>query len=83
MLITLSRRTAICQSVAEVYLTGVAPLGAVSLRFNFFKIGNVWNEISVKMKLRKTELYSPYSLLGSFDVACSHRNPVFVGSRSG
>ena len=35
MLITLSRRTAICQSVAEVYLTGVAPLGAVSHRFNF------------------------------------------------
>jgi len=35
MLITLSRRTAISQSVAEVSLTGVAPLGAVSLRFNF------------------------------------------------
>ena len=33
MLITLSRRTAICQSVAEVQLTGVAPLGAVSHRF--------------------------------------------------
>ena len=35
MLITLSRRTAICESVAEVYLTGVAPLEAVSNRFNF------------------------------------------------
>ena len=35
MLITLSRRTAICQSVSEVYLTDVAPLGAVSHRFNF------------------------------------------------
>ena len=35
MLITLSRRTAICQSVTEVYLTGVALLGAVSHRFNF------------------------------------------------
>ena len=35
MLITLSRRTAICQSVAGVYLTGLAPLGAVSHRFNF------------------------------------------------
>ena len=34
MLITLSRRTAISQSVAEVWLTGVAPLGAVSHRFN-------------------------------------------------
>ena len=38
MLITLSRRTAICQSVAEVQLTGVAPLGAVSHRFNFFNL---------------------------------------------
>ena len=35
MLITLSRRTAICQSVAEVWLTGVVPLGAVIQRFNF------------------------------------------------
>jgi hypothetical protein len=26
---------AICQSVAEVYLTGVVPLGTVSHRFNF------------------------------------------------
>ena len=34
MLITLSRRVAICQSVAEDQLTGVAPLGAVSHRFN-------------------------------------------------
>ena len=32
MLITLSRRTTICQSVAEVQLTVVAPLGAVSHR---------------------------------------------------
>ena len=32
MLITLSRRTAICQSVAEVQLTGVAPLGVISHR---------------------------------------------------
>ena len=30
MLITLSRRTVICLSFAEVYLTSVAPLGAVS-----------------------------------------------------
>ena len=35
MLITLSRHTAICQSIAEVELTGVAPLGALSQRFNF------------------------------------------------
>ena len=36
MLITLTRRTVICQSVAEVKLTGVAPLGAVShILFNF------------------------------------------------
>ena len=32
MLITLSRRALICQSVVEVQLTGVAPLGAVSHR---------------------------------------------------
>ena len=38
MLITLSRRTAICQSVAEIKLNGVAPLGAVSNRFNFIII---------------------------------------------
>ena len=30
MLITLSRRTDICQSVADDYLNRVAPLGAVS-----------------------------------------------------
>ena len=30
MLITLSRRTAICQSVAEVLLTSLFPLGAIS-----------------------------------------------------
>ena len=33
MLITLSRRVVNCQSVAEVYLTGVAPLGAKDLIF--------------------------------------------------
>ena len=38
MLITLSRRTTICQSFAEVQLTCVAPLGAVSHRFNFLII---------------------------------------------
>ena len=36
MLITLSRRTAICQSFAEVRLTGVAALGAVSHSFNSY-----------------------------------------------
>ena len=36
MLITLPRCTAICQSVAENWLTGVAPLGVVSHRFIFF-----------------------------------------------
>ena len=34
MLITLSHHTDICQSVAEVWLTDVAPMGAVSHRFN-------------------------------------------------
>ena len=45
MLITLSRRTAVCQSVSEEWLTGVAPLGTVSYRFNFNLIGleNSWH----------------------------------------
>ena len=34
-MLIISRRTAICQPVAEVSLTGVAPLGAVSHRINF------------------------------------------------
>ena len=38
MLITLSRRTAICQLVAKVRLTGVVILWAVSYRFNFFNL---------------------------------------------
>ena len=38
MLITLSRRTAICQSVSEVQLTGVTAFGAVSHRFNILSI---------------------------------------------
>ena len=38
MLIKLFRRTAIYQSVAEVFLTGVAPLGAVSHRFIYIYI---------------------------------------------
>ena len=38
MTITLSCRIAICQSVAEVQLTGVASLGAVSHRFNLISI---------------------------------------------
>ena len=40
MQITLSRSTTICQSVAEVLLTDVAPLGAVSHRFIFFSLMN-------------------------------------------
>ena len=38
MLITLSRRAAICQSVAEVQLTGVDPFEAASHKFNYFYI---------------------------------------------
>ena len=63
MLITLSRRTAICQSVAEVLLTGVAPLGAVSHRFNFlmpklsldYKIA-LFNHVDVTMATRFLEV---------------------------
>ena len=35
MLITLSRRAAIYQLIAEVYLTAVAPLGALNHRYFF------------------------------------------------
>jgi hypothetical protein len=44
MLITLSHRTVICQSVTEVELTDVVPLGVVSYRFNlnFFKQRGYW-----------------------------------------
>ena len=34
----ISRRTAICRSVAEVKLTGVSPLGAINQRFNFLNL---------------------------------------------
>jgi hypothetical protein len=36
MLITLSHHTAICQSVAEIYLSGVAPLGAENQIYYLF-----------------------------------------------
>ena len=38
MLSTLSRRAAICESVAEVLLAGVAPLGAVSTDLIFLNL---------------------------------------------
>ena len=64
MLITLSRRTAICQSVVEVQLTGVAPLGAVSQIFNFFKQSILHQETSKENHLRIQEhtlgTYSDY-----------------------
>jgi hypothetical protein len=41
MLITLSRRAVISQSVAEVYLTHVATSGAVTHRFNFNVINHM------------------------------------------
>ena len=51
MLIT-SRRAAIRQSVAEVYLTGVAPLGAVSNRRNRFNtIVNLVSEQKCELHL--------------------------------
>ena len=46
MLITLSRRVSICQSVAEVQLTGVASLGAVGHRFNFLKSYSSYSQVS-------------------------------------
>ena len=60
MLITLSRRTAICQSVAEVYLNGVAPLGAVSHRFNFLFVNVVINIVTLNsMTLDHECLFGP------------------------
>jgi hypothetical protein len=51
MLITLSYRTAICQSVAEVKLTGVGPFGAVSHRFNFISFYSKRRIIHIKLKI--------------------------------
>ena len=51
MLITLSRCSAICQSVALVQLTGVAPLGAESHRF-FFLLSKLLNFLSAGRYIR-------------------------------
>ena len=51
MLITLPLRAAICKSVAEVLLTGAAPLGTVSHRFNLFKYNNNNNNNNNKVRL--------------------------------
>ena len=56
MLITLSRRTAICQLVAEVCLIGVAPLGAVNQRF--LKIKSVSSfQLECHLKLATEQIY--------------------------
>ena len=57
MLITLSRRTAICQSVAEVELTGVTPLRAVSHRFNFIIIIRIYTAKS-RLSIHKRQKMS-------------------------
>jgi len=54
MPITLSRRTVVCQSVAEVYLIGVSPLGAVSHLFNLILIIIVTNGLSSLFNLAST-----------------------------
>ena len=41
MLIALSRRAAICQSFAGVYVTGVSPLGATDL-LNIAEVYDIW-----------------------------------------
>ena len=48
MLITLSHRNSICQSVAEVQLTGVVPLETVSHRLNFKFLLNLMMEYIIK-----------------------------------
>ena len=62
MLITLSRRTVICQSVAEVKLTGVAPAGAASQIFTFFINIEFYNPIKHKFKCKSI----PYTLQNLF-----------------
>ena len=57
MLIILSRRTAICQLVAELYLTGVTPLGAVSHKFFFF------NLILINKHEARSQLVGPTELV--------------------
>ena len=55
MLITLSSRTAICQSVAKFLLIGVAPLEAVSHRLNlFFNEKEIVSEIMVLSSLPRS-----------------------------
>ena len=41
MLITLPRRTVICQSVVGVWLSGIAPLGALSHIFDFLRVNSI------------------------------------------
>ena len=59
MLITLSRRSAICQSVAEVQLTGVTPLGAVSHRFIFLLLLLLCYNISIRYMFLLMEMLLP------------------------
>ena len=49
MLITLSRHTAICESVSEIFLTRVAPLGAVSHRSFCITLYILWTIYSLEM----------------------------------
>ena len=58
LLITLFSCTAICQSVAEVLLTSVAPLGTVSRRFNFFNTRkNLVKKLPYNLTLTQGFLY--------------------------
>ena len=64
MLITLSRHTLICQSVAEVQVTGVTPLGAVSPRLNYMYIYILIQPLE-KEPSYPYFIFSTHELLGS------------------
>ena len=80
MLITLSRRTAICQSFAEVCLNGMAPLGAVSHRFRssvatFLYLSNPvpqvpFSPIIPRIKCIQVVFLFAFSLLSSCEIPC-------------
>ena len=66
MLIRLSRRTAVCQSVTEAYLTDVAPLGAASHRFSTLgpNVGNPDSNLNQAILLLQSDKISisPFSI---------------------
>jgi hypothetical protein len=63
MLITLSRRTVICKSDAEVKLTGVVPLGAVSYRFIFYLLLSSLLDPNIRLRILFSNTFSLHVFL--------------------